>query len=95
MALERNFSGVSPGRKHWAAAYSILMAGAGAVRGKVVGKTDRYGAYPAAESYGPWDIAATILAALGVDPADHYHDPLNRPMPVTIGTPIVAAYDGE
>jgi hypothetical protein len=92
VALERNFAGVSPGRKHWAAAYSILMAGAGIARGKIVGKTDRYGAYPAAESYGPWDIAATIFAALGVDPAEQFVDPLHRPHAASIGTPIRAAY---
>jgi hypothetical protein len=93
VALEPKFDGATPGRKHWAAAYSIVMAGAGVSRGKVVGKTDRAGAYPASESYGPWDIAATLLAALGVSPSEHYHDPLNRPYPVSIGKPILAAYD--
>lgn len=94
VALEPKFAGSSPGRKHWAAAYSIVMAGAGVSRGKVVGKTDRTGAYPASESYGPWDIAATVLAALGVSPTEHYRDPLNRPFPVSVGTPILAAYAG-
>ncbi|MES2789825.1 MAG: DUF1501 domain-containing protein [Planctomycetota bacterium] len=94
IALERNFAGSSPGRKHWASAYSILMAGAGVSRGKVVGKTDRHGAYPASESYGPWDIAATVFAALGISPDEHYHDLLGRPLPMTIGTPIRAAYSG-
>jgi hypothetical protein len=92
VALEPKFAGASPGRKHWAAAYSIVMAGAGISRGKVVGKTDRAGGYPASESYGPWDVAATLLAALGVSPTEHYLDPLNRPFPVSIGTPILAAY---
>ncbi len=93
VALEPKFAGASPGRKHWAAAYSIVMAGAGVSRGKVVGKTDRAGAYPLAERFGPWDIAATVLAALGVSPDEHYRDPLNRPLAATIGTPIAAAYD--
>jgi hypothetical protein len=94
VALEKNFAGSSPGRKHWSSAYSILMAGAGVSQGKVVGKTDRYGAYPASESYGPWDIAATIFAALGISRDDHYHDPLSRPFPVTVGTPLSVAYSG-
>ncbi len=94
VALERNFAGATPGRKHWAAAYSILLAGAGVSEGRVVGKTDRTGGYPASESYGPWDVAATILAALGVSPTEHYRDPLQRPLPVTIGTPIRAVYEG-
>lgn len=92
VALESKFAGASPGRKHWAAAYSILMAGAGVSRGKVVGKTDKSGGYPASESYGPWDLAATIFAALGIGPEEHYHDPFNRPLASTIGTPILAAY---
>ena len=95
VALERTFAGASPGRKHWPAAYSILMAGAGVSRGKVVGKTDRYGGYPASESYGPWDIAATIFAALGISRDDHYLDPLSRPYPVTVGSPISAVYSGS
>ena len=95
VALEKNFLGASPGRKHWSAAYSILMAGAGVSRGKVVGKTDRYGAYPASESYGPWDIAATIFAALGISRDHHYYDPLNRPYPVTVGTPLSVVYEGS
>jgi hypothetical protein len=92
VALEPRFAGTTPGRKHWAAAYSIVMAGAGTARGAVIGKTDRAGAYPASESYGPWDVAATILAALGISPADHYRDPLDRPLPVCVGAPILAAY---
>ena len=32
VALERNFAGQSPGRKHWANAYSAVFAGAGVMR---------------------------------------------------------------
>jgi hypothetical protein len=92
VAYERNFAGASPGRKHWAAAYSILMAGAGVGRGCVVGKTDRHGAYPVSESYGPWDVAATVFAALGVDPSGHYTDRLGRPLPISPGQPLREAY---
>jgi len=94
VALEPRFAGASPGRKHWASAYSILLAGAGVARGKVVGKTDRQGAYPATESFGPWDVAATVFAALGVDPTQHYFDPFQRPFAISNGTPIQAAYTG-
>lgn len=94
VALEPRFLGASPGRKHWASAYSILMAGAGVARGKVVGRTDRQGGYPATESFGPWDVAATIFSALGVDPDGHYRDPFDRPFPISVGTPIRAAYTG-
>lgn len=94
VALERTFAGASPGRKHWSSAYSILLAGAGIGRGQVVGRTDRQGAFPATERFGPWDVAATIFSALGVDPAGHYVDPFDRPFPISTGHPIRAAYGG-
>lgn len=94
VALEPRFKGATPGRKHWAAAYSLLMAGGGTAAGKVVGRTDRYAAWPASESYGPWDVAATIFSALGVDPGGHYLDPQDRPWSVSTGKPIRAVYGG-
>ncbi len=92
VALEPRFAGATPGRKHWAAVYSIVLAGAGVGRGGVVGSSDRTGAYPAGTAYGPWDVAATLFAALGIDPASHYTDPAGRPFPVATGKPIAAVY---
>ncbi len=92
VALEARFDGATPGRKHWAGVYSILLAGAGVKRGAVIGASDRLGAYPKSDPVGPWDISATILAALGVDPATEYLDPLRRPSPATIGRPISGLY---
>ncbi len=92
VAYEASFAGKSPGRKHWAAAYSLVMAGAGVARGAVLGATDRLGAEVVTERYGPWDIAATIYSALGIDPASHYHDALGRPFPLALGQPITQLY---
>jgi len=58
----------------------------------VIGASDRMGAYPKSDPVGPWDISATILDALGVDPATEYLDPLQRPFPATIGRPIPGLY---
>jgi hypothetical protein len=85
VALEPKFAGSSPGRKHWASVYSIVMAGAGVQRGAILGASDRLGAEPATERYGPWDVAATIFHSLGIDPSQHYIDPLGRPFPVAVG----------
>ena len=93
VALERRFAGASPGRKHWANAYSILVAGAGTTPGAVVGATDRMAAYPTTDRIGPWDVAATMFAGLGVDPHSEYRDPLNRPFHATTGRPIGALYE--
>jgi hypothetical protein len=92
VALERTFAGSTPGRKHWAACYSLLMAGAGVARGKVLGASDRYGAYPASQSYSPGDVAATIFHALGMDPEGHYRDALDRPIRLAEGRPIWGVY---
>jgi hypothetical protein len=92
VARERTFAGSSPGRKHWAAAYSIVVAGAGVAGGAVYGKTDRRGAYPDSAPVRPGDIAATIFSALGIDPAGHYTDAAGRPFSITAGEPIRGIY---
>jgi hypothetical protein len=92
VAREANFAGSLPGRKHWAACYSVVVAGAGVGRGGVVGSSDRIGAYPQSNPVGPWDVAATMFAALGVDPSSHYTDPAGRIFTVTDGKAIHALY---
>jgi hypothetical protein len=88
VALEPGFAGSIPGRKHWANVYSVLLAGAGVPGGLVVGDSDRNGAYPRTTAYSPCDLAATMLAALGVDPAGHYYDLAARPYSLSAGRPI-------
>ncbi len=92
VALEKNFAGESPGRKHWAACYSVVAAGAGVQSGKVIGSSDRRGAYPATESWGPWDLTATMFHALGLDPESHFTDKADRLFPLTNGRVITPLY---
>jgi hypothetical protein len=92
VAFEANFKGASPGRKHWAACYSVMLAGAGIKRGAVVGTSDDSAAYPRSEKFGPWDLTATIFSALGLDPSSHFTDALGRPFPISTGRPIEAVY---
>ena len=94
VALEPRFAGATPGRKHWANVYSIVLAGAGVQRGAIVGASDRLGGEPTTERYGPWDAAATMFHALGIDPNAHYTDTLNRPYAITTGHPIKELYAG-
>ncbi|MDA0285698.1 MAG: DUF1501 domain-containing protein [Planctomycetota bacterium] len=42
VALEPRFDGATPDRKHWAAVYSIVFAGAGVTPDSIVGKSDRH-----------------------------------------------------
>ena len=92
VALERTFAGATPGRKHWSWVYSIAMAGAGVQRGAVVGESDSRGAYPRTEQFGPWDVMATMFSALGIDPHQHYFDPVNRPIQICDGRVMDAIY---
>ncbi len=94
VALEPRFAGNTPGRKHWASVYSIVMAGAGVSRGAVVGQSDRFGGEPVTERIGPWDVAATMYWALGIDPHDHYYDAVQRPFAISTGRPLTQLYQG-
>lgn len=92
IALEANFAGTTPGRKHWASVYSIVMAGAGVRRGHIIGASDRIASYPETTPLTPGDVAATIFSALGVDHAGHYLDATSRPWPLATGQPIEELY---
>ena len=71
---------------------SIALAGAGVQRGAVVGESDSRGAYPHTEAYGPWDVMATMFSSLGIDPHQHYFDPVNRPIQICDGRVMQAVY---
>jgi hypothetical protein len=88
VALEPGFAGNIPGRKHWAGAYTVLLAGAGVRGGRIVGASDRIAAYPSTAPHSPCDLAATMFAALGIDPASHYHDLADRPYAISPGQAI-------
>jgi hypothetical protein len=76
------------GRDHWPQCYTVLLAGGGIRGGLVYGASDKHGAYPAHSQVGPDDIAATMFARVGIDPATEVRDPLGRPLPVSRGTAI-------
>jgi hypothetical protein len=88
VALEPGFAGSIPGRKHWAGAYSVLLAGAGVRGGAVIGASDRIAAYPTTVPISPCDLAATMFSALGIDPGSHYHDLADRPYAISPGRAI-------
>jgi hypothetical protein len=92
VALEPNFDGETPGRKHWASCYSIVLAGAGVTPGAVYGASDRIGAYPSLNPTTPADITATLFASLGIDPSSHFPDLNDRPVPITSGNPVAGLF---
>ena len=76
-----------PGRDHWGLVQTVFLAGRG-VGGRVVGSSDRNGAYPAADPQTPETFAATIYHALGIPKAAEWRDAQDRPHAVYHGDPI-------
>ncbi|MBA4064727.1 MAG: DUF1501 domain-containing protein [Isosphaera sp.] len=70
------------GRDHWGKAGSIFFAGGGVKGGQVVGATDRSGAYPTTAAFTPYDVAATVYQAIGVDLGTELHDRQGRSIPM-------------
>ncbi len=68
------------GRDHWSRCYSVLMAGGGIARGRVVGRSDKIASDPVERRVSPKDILATIYHLLGIDPATTLTDRLGRPL---------------
>lgn len=77
-----------PGRDHWGAAQSILLAGGGVTGGQVLGATDDIGAYPIRDRQSPENLAATIYSTLGIPRDAHWYDPTSRPYPIYHAHPI-------
>ena len=69
-------------RHHWSRAYSVALAGGGAARGKVVGRTDRLGGEVDETPVSPKDLLATAYHLLGIAPETTVPDRFNRPFPI-------------
>jgi hypothetical protein len=74
------------GRDHWSRVYTNVLAGAGIVRGKVVGASDKHGGDVARRPMSPKDVLATMYHLLGIDHHLLVHDALGRPLPLVEGT---------
>ena len=70
------------GRDHWAKAASLIFAGAGVSAGKVVGATDKDGAFVTDRPVRPADVAYTIYDSLGINPRKQIRTPEGRPVEI-------------
>jgi hypothetical protein len=77
-----------PGRDHWPACYSALLAGAGVRGGLVYGASDRIGAYVKDNPVSPEDFGATLFHALGISPETRL-SPDGATRPASAGRPVV------
>ena len=74
-----NFNG-QPGREHWPAAMSVLMAGGGMPMGQVIGATTAKGEEPKERRLHPADVLATWYRFLGIDHKIAFADHVGRPI---------------
>jgi len=75
------------GRDHWPQCWTSYFAGGGVQGGRVIGKSDPIGAYPAERPVAPNEVVATIFESLGFDLETHLPGPAGRPFPlVDFGT---------
>jgi hypothetical protein len=70
------------GRDHWGPAASMLFAGAGVKPGRVIGATDRDGAFVTDKPCSPADVAYTIFSSLGIDPRKQLFTGDGRPVEI-------------
>jgi hypothetical protein len=86
-----NAPGTNPGRQHWPACYSAIIAGAGIRGGVVYGESDRIGAAVKDRPVRPQDLGATIFHALDV-PLEMRLGRDGFTRPVSIGQPILEMF---
>jgi uncharacterized protein (DUF1501 family) len=70
------------GRDHWPQCFTVYFAGGGIQGGRVVGKSDAIGAYPAERAVEPAEVVATIYHALGLELDTTLPGPAGRPFPL-------------
>jgi hypothetical protein len=70
------------GRDHWPACWTTYFAGGGVKGGRVVGRSDEIGAYPAERPVAPNEVVATVYKSLGIDLETELPGPQARPYPV-------------
>jgi len=73
------------GRDHWPGAMSVVMAGAGVPRGRIVGATDSHGAAPSERRLTVEHLMCSLFAKLGIDPHKELITPEGRPVAIVNG----------
>ncbi len=76
------------GRDHWPTGFSLALAGGGLRGGQAIGQTDPAGSGKPVDPVSVEDLFATVLAALGIDPAKEHQTSAGRPIKLSEGQPI-------
>lgn len=77
-----------PGRDHWGAVQSVMLAGCGFEGGKIIGSSDSHGGQPQDDRKSAENLAATMYAALGIPRDTHWYDLQQRPLSLYNAAPI-------
>ena len=78
------------GRDHWPNGFSVALAGGGVQGGQVIGATDPGGKGDPTDPVTVGDLHATVLTAVGIDPAKLNQTPIGRTVKFAEGKPIGA-----
>ncbi|MCA9080701.1 MAG: DUF1501 domain-containing protein [Planctomycetaceae bacterium] len=70
------------GRDHWSRAYSVMLAGGGVARGRVIGATDEIAGDVVDRPVSPKSILATMYHLLGINHHVALPDRSGRPLPL-------------
>jgi hypothetical protein len=70
------------GRDHWPQCFTVSFAGGGVKGGRVIGKSDPVGGFPAERPVLPGDLVATVFHSLGLDHESFLPGPAGRPFPL-------------
>jgi hypothetical protein len=81
----------NPGRQHWPACWSALLAGGGVRGGAVYGATDRTGSFVKDRPVRVEDLGATVFHALGI-PGDQRLGRDGFTRPVSTGQPLLELF---
>jgi hypothetical protein len=73
-----------PGRDHWGKVMSVLAAGGGFGRGRVIGASSAKGEVPRERPVRPQDLLVTVYHQLGIDPRTQFQNRSGRP--ITVGS---------
>jgi len=68
------------GRDHWPSVMSALIAGGGLKMGQAIGASNARGEVPRDRPYTVPQVLSTIYRAVGIDPAQTFHNGSGRPM---------------
>ncbi len=71
-----------PGRDHWGNVMSVLAAGGGLARGRVVGASNAKGEIPKDRPVRPQDLLVTLYHQLGIDPETSFSNRAGRPISI-------------